>query len=140
MLHLVEVVGVLDEQGRIEIPPSVLGQTGISAGEYVKLFYMAQVETMENEMREFLLFGGGLGTERQQGEETVLKIPQELLASAEIPADADLDIMCGDRRIVILPTEDAEELFVPAELSALCREIGLTEDRVRITLASPEEE
>ena len=68
-----------------------------------------------------------------------LKLPPQLLADAGIPIDADLDIVCLDRKIVILPTEDVESEEVPKELLDICAELGIPREKVNIVLRMTEE-
>lgn len=56
MVQFVEMEGKMNRNGCIEVPVGVLEQAGISAGETVKLFYMADRESLENESREFMIF------------------------------------------------------------------------------------
>ena len=44
MVQLVEITGVLNEKGCIEIPIVLLAQTGICIGEEVNLIYLAAGE------------------------------------------------------------------------------------------------
>lgn len=56
MVQLVEITGVLNEKGCIEIPIVLLAQTGIRTGEEVNLIYLAAGEKdYRNESREFML-------------------------------------------------------------------------------------
>ena len=124
MVQLVEITGVLNEKGCIEIPIVLLAQTGIRTGEEVNLIYLAAGEKdYRNESREFML-----------------KLPPQLLADAHIPLDADLDIVCLDRKIVILPTEDVESEDVPKELLDICADLGIPREKVNIVLRMTEEE
>ena len=102
MVQLVEITGVLNEKGCIEIPIVLLAQTGIHTGEEVNLIYLAA-------------------------------------GDAHIPLDADLDIVCLDRKIVILPTEDVESEDVPKELLDICAELGIPREKVNIVLRMTEE-
>ena len=78
--------------------------------------------------------------EELQSGETELKLPPQLLADAHIPLDADLDIVCLDRKIVILPTEDVESENVPKELLDICADLGIPREKVNIVLRMTEEE
>jgi predicted transcriptional regulator len=53
--------------------------------------------------------------------------------------DADLDIVCTDRKIVILPTEDVVAGEVPEELLGICEELGIPKEKVNIVLRMTEE-
>lgn len=141
MVQFVEMEGKMNGKGCIGVPAVVLEQAGISAGESVKLFYMADRESLKNESREFMIFradedaAGGAAGQR----EISFQIPQELLRDAGIPLDADLDIVCQDQKIIIMPEQTAGEVELPAELLALCGELGITKDKVRIILRATEE-
>lgn len=53
MVQLVEITGVLNEKGCIEIPIVLLAQTGIRTGEEVNLIYLAAGEKdYRNESKE----------------------------------------------------------------------------------------
>ena len=118
MLQLVEMEGKMTENGCIEIPAVVLEQAGICTGDTVKLVYMAE--------------------ELAKEENIAFQIPEELLRDAGIPMDADLDIVCQEGRIIILPSELVQGTEVPEELLAICRELGITEDKVNIILRNSE--
>ena len=136
MVQLVEITGVLNEKGCIEIPILLLAQTGIHTGEEVNLIYLAAGEKdYRNESREFLLKRTGENPmEELLSGDVELKLPPQLLADAGIPIDADLDIVCLDRKIVILPTEDVVSEEVPKELLDICTELGIPREKVNIVL------
>lgn len=120
----------------------LLAQTGIRTGEEVNLIYLAAGEKdYRNESREFMLKRAEEDPlEELQSGETELKLPPQLLADAHIPLDADLDIVCLDRKIVILPTEDVESEDVPKELLDICADLGIPREKVNIVLRMTEEE
>lgn len=124
MLQLVEMEGKMTENGCIEIPAVVLEQAGICTGDTVKLVYMAEDGELKNTAKE---------------ENIAFQIPEELLRDAGIPMDADLDIVCQEGRIIILPSELVQGTEVPEKLLAICRELGITEDKVNIILRTTEE-
>lgn len=49
MVQFVEMEGKMNRNGCIEVPAAVLEQAGIGTGEAVKLFYMADRESLKNE-------------------------------------------------------------------------------------------
>ena len=142
MVQLVEMTGILNEKGCIEIPIVLLAQTGIRTGDEVKLVYLAAGEKdYRNESREFILKKAGEDpVEELQSGEAELKLPPQLRADAHIPVDADLDIVCRDRKIVILPAGDEESEEVPKELLDICAELGIPKEKVNIVLRMTEEE
>ena len=112
MVQLVEITGVLNEKGCIEIPIVLLTQTGIHTGEEVNLIYLAAGEKdYRNESREFML--------KRAGEN-----PLEELQSGETE---------------ILPTEDVGSEDVPKELLDICAELGIPREKVNIVLRMTEE-
>lgn len=142
MFQLVEIKGKVNEKGCIEIPVILLEQTGIRIGEEVKLLYLAAGEKdFKNESKEFLLVRAGENPvgELMKEENVELRLPPELLADAKIPMDADLDIVCTDRKIVILPTEDVVAGEVPEELLGICEELGIPKEKVNVVLRMTEE-
>lgn len=137
MLQVVEMEGRVNEKGCIEVPAVVFGQTGISTGEAVKLLYMAEKEgDYRNPSREFLLSKGNQNPAEKPsgGQQMDLKIPAELLADAGIPEDADLDVVCMDGRIVLLPSEEMAALEIPQEILDICEELGIPKEEVSIVL------
>lgn len=142
MIQLVEMEGKMNENGCIEVPAAVLVQAGIRGGEVVKLIYMADKESLKNEAKEFLLVRAGqdMAGELAREEEIAFQIPQELLKDAGIPMDADLDIVCQEQKIIILPAEQTEEVELPEELLALCSELGISKEKVKIVLRATEED
>ena len=77
MVQLVEITGVMNEKGCIEIPIVLLAQTGIRTGEEVNLIYLAAGEKdYRNESREFMLKRAEEDPlEELQSGETELKLP-----------------------------------------------------------------
>ena len=63
---------------------------------------------------------------------THLTVPEELLEEAGIQPDEDLEVVCEDRRITILPARAG--VIVPHEILELCSEIGINPEKVRIIM------
>ncbi len=142
MIQLVEMTGYVNERGCIEVPVELFDRTGIHTEEEVKLLYIAAGEKdYRNEAREFIL----AKKSEQPGEDIVkeenisLKLPPELLGDAGIPLTADLDIVCMERKIVILPAEDVEAEVLPKELLDICEDLGISKEKVNIILHTMEE-
>jgi len=141
MIQLVEMEGRVNEKGCIEIPVVVFEQTGIHTGDTVKLLYMTGSEEMCCSSREFVLLQGGSEEESlAQKESLSIQIPEALLADAGIPLDADLDIVCREQKIIILPAEPVPEMTLPKELLDMCNELGIGPDKVQVILRCTEEE
>lgn len=142
MLQLVEMMGRMNEKGCIEVPVVLMEQTGIRTEDEVRLLYIAAGENdFRNEAKEFLLTRAD--EEPAEGildEGNVeLKMPPELFKDANIPLDANLDIVCMNRKIVILPADDAVKEMIPPELMEIFEELGIPEDKVSVILRAMEE-
>lgn len=142
MVQLVELEGKVTENGCIEIPVALFQQTGICTGDAVKLLYMAEEGEGQNRAKEFLIArtGQDVAEELAQEEPLAFQIPEVLLKDAGIPMDADLDIVCREGCILILPTEAVEAVQVPEEVLSLCRELGIPEEKVKVVLHTTAEE
>lgn len=139
MLQIVETEGKVNGKGCIEIPAVVFQETGISIGESIKLIYLSEKDSLKNESKEFLLLRAEQNPEELLKEENItFQVPLELLADAGIPLDADLDIVCREQKIVILPAQEISEIKVPEELLQLCKEFGISEEKVQVILRSEE--
>lgn len=127
-----------NQQGELVIPDNVLMAMGIGKKEEVYISYFS--EHAQNSEREFLITRNGVDTitEADMEDTVALKIPLELLDGAGIPYDSDLDVVCTDRKITILPVEDEKET-IPAELFALCRELGIEPEKVSVILKTEQE-
>lgn len=143
MLQLVEMTGMVNERGCIEIPVAALVQMGIVAGQEVSLIYISEGEgNLLNQSREFILAKANenpLGDLLKE-ENVELKLPPELLADANIPIDADIDIICTDRKIVIVPSEDVDEPEIPEEWMGIFAELGIPREKVNVVLHVVEDE
>ena len=140
MLQLVEMEGRVTENGCIEIPMTVLDQTGICTGDAIKLICMAEEEEVKSASKEFLLVRNDQDVVEELAREqrVSLQIPEELLQDAGISMDADLDIVCQNGRIVIFSSELLKETEIPEEVMEICNELGISEDKVKIILNTTE--
>lgn len=144
MLKLVELTLTLKPDGTIEIPIEAMEQMQIHTGDDIQLIYMAESEdNLVNASREFLLTRTGQEevTEMTKEQEISFQVPMELLKDAGIPLNANLDIVCRDGRIIILPAEeDMTEKTVPKELMGIFEELGISRDKVQVILKTVKEE
>lgn len=142
MLQLVEMIGRMNEKGCIEVPVVLMEQTGIRTEDEVRLLYIAAGENdFRNEAKEFLISRA----DNDPGDKIIndtnveLKLPPELFKDANIPMDANLDIVCMDKKIVILPADDPKMEIVPPELMEIFDELGIPKDKVSVILRAMEE-
>ena len=142
MLQLVEMIGRMNEKGCIEVPVVLMEQTGIRTEDEVRLLYIAAGENdFRNEAKEFLISRADNDPTDKILKDTKveLKLPPELFKDANIPMDANLDIVCMDKKIVILPADDPEMEIVPPELMEIFDELGIPKDKVSVILRAMEE-
>lgn len=142
MLQLVEMIGRMNEKGCIEVPVVLMEQTGIRTEDEVRLLYIAAGENdFRNEAKEFLISraDNDPGDKILNDTNVELKLPPELFKDANIPMDANLDIVCMDKKIVILPADDPEMEIVPPELMEIFDELGIPKDKVSVILRAMEE-
>lgn len=142
MLQLVEMIGRMNEKGCIEVPVVLMEQTGIRTEDEVRLLYIAAGENdFRNEAKEFLISraDNNPGEKILNDTNVELKLPPELFKDANIPMDANLDIVCMDKKIVILPADDPEMEIVPPELMEIFDELGIPKDKVSVILRAMEE-
>ena len=135
-------MGRMNEKGCIEVPVVLMEQTGIRTEDEVRLLYIAAGENdFRNEAKEFLL----TRADEEPAEDILnegnveLKMPPELFKDANIPLDANLDIVCMNKKIVILPADDSVKEIIPPELMEIFEELGIPEDKVSVILRAMEE-
>ncbi|WP_373264842.1 hypothetical protein [Hungatella hathewayi] len=125
-----------NENGVLLINDRILSQMGIGKNEQIYIAYLCPSDTeIVNEFREFILTKDGadkIQREIEMEEEVSLTIPNELMLDAGIPLEADLDVICKKRLIVIQPAK-ADEIL-PQEVLEACKEVGIEPEQFRIML------
>lgn len=123
-----------NEKGELLINKDILSRMGIGKGEQLYLAYLCPSEDdRKNEFREFILTkegGENMQLEVELEEEVPLTIPNELMIDAEIPLDADLDVICKKGKILIQPVKSTEDIM-PKEVLDACSEVGVDSEKVR---------
>ena len=114
-----------EEDGRVIIPAEVLEAIGTNADGTVYVTYLAKEDGGGLEV-------GELTPDQLYEDGTHLTVPEELLEEAGIQPDEDLEVVCEDRRIIILPARAG--VIVPHEILELCSEIGINPEKVRIIM------
>lgn len=92
-----------EEDGRVIIPAEVLEAIGTNADGTVYVTYLAEEDSGGPEVFVSPLEVGELTPDRLYEDGTHLTVPEELLEEAGIQPDEDLEVVCEDRRITILP-------------------------------------
>ena len=115
-MKIVETTYTINKGGGLKIPSTDLKAMGLNAGEHIRVAYLSR-DGIHNDDREFLLSGESIAED--SGEEAQISIPAALMEQANIPQDADLQIVCCDGCIVIMRDSALSIDELTAVLSAL---------------------
>ena len=119
-----EIEITVDESGRLSLPVELLNDISIIPGDTVKLAYTASGSVCGNDYKRFTLT-----SEKEDGDDSDLALPHDVLEAAEISEDADLDLICVKGAVVITAGDLLDGL--PDELRRLFDELGIDPDTVR---------
>lgn len=136
MFECMEITTAVTKDGHIILPEDARERLGIQGGDTVDLFCFLPVDGKPEGTREFLVSrpDRDIAQMLMEDEADLFQIPQALLAEAGIPENADLDIVCQEGMILILPLEEEEE--IPEELRPIFEELGFSKEQVRIILGA----
>ena len=128
-MKIIEFQSTVDEKGRLIVPPQLLHETELAVGDKVQLTCaIGCAGSRCSAFKGFVLtVCGAENCGDDEGPE--LTLPHELLEAAEIPADSDLEIICGSGAVVILEADLLEDL--PDDLRELFDELGIRPEVVR---------
>lgn len=103
-MKIIEMTATTDRSGGLTIPARILRESGVGAGERVRLAWMSKESSGEqNSFREFFIsphgFDAALNEFEPDGGE--FQIPAELLEAAGIPDECDVTITCVEGAIII---------------------------------------
>lgn len=107
-MQISESVFTVRKSGNLLIPAAVLQEMGLHPGNHVRIAYLTE-DGSKNTFQEFLLSKNPL---EHLSEEQQIQVPNHILETANIPKDADLQIVCLDGLILICqdPTLSIDEL------------------------------
>ena len=111
----------VDKRGGMKIPPAVLAEMGLAAGDHVRVAYLTH-DGNSNTFCELMLLPDGVD-EASSGRDGVIHIPAELMHQANMPQSADLQIACLDGCIMII----RDTGFQPEELNAILERLQAVE-------------
>ena len=89
----------VDGHGNIKIPAAVLSGMGLASGDHVRAAYLTP-DGITNPYCEFMLLPE-FADEAALVDDDAIRIPAQLMAQANIPADADLQIACLNGGLLI---------------------------------------
>lgn len=122
-MKIIETKGRIAKADGIILPPGVLESMGVEAGDTVHLAYLSHHPIRQiNSYGEFFISKEGIDhvSEPVEAPESAeLSVPHALLECAGISLDSDLDIQCGDGRIVISGSDVPD--LCPACAGGRCR-------------------
>lgn len=92
-----ELESAIGPDGALVIPAAEIEQMGLRPNDSVYVAYIAD-DTLRNQFREFLVLPTPM---EETGEPAQISIPEELLRNANIPKDADVQIVCVDGAVIL---------------------------------------
>jgi antitoxin component of MazEF toxin-antitoxin module len=96
-LKISDITFTVGRNGCLKIPATVLREMGLGPGSHVRVAYLTE-DGLKNTFQEFLLSVDPLDS---LSEEQQLRVPDHLLAQANISEDADLQMICLNGCIII---------------------------------------
>lgn len=96
-MEILEMTYTIGNNGYFNIPAKVLRQMGLGPGDHVRIAYLTD-QSQENIFREFLLTADSLAEAENCSH---IAVPRELLRQAEIPEDADIQVICSPGAIIL---------------------------------------
>ena len=129
-MYISESMFTVGSAGALEIPAVVLREMGLHAGDPVRVAYLTQ--DGQNTFREFLLSANPLD---ELTNEDQIKVPDRILEDANLPADADLQILCLNGCIVICQ----DSTLNSNELTAVLEQLRTADELTAALPDSPEQ-
>ena len=142
-MKIIKMKSDVDKNGQIVLPAEAIGNAGLKPGDEI-CFTMIVQEEAKQHCPLVLIISGGVEIavplcELQDDDrefspdyelpEDELHIPHELLKSANIPLDSDLDVISAEGAIVIVPSDILDRL--PDDLRGLFDDLGVDPSTVR---------
>lgn len=125
-MQILETTFTVDSRGGMKIPASILAKMGLTAGNHVRVAYLTH-DGGTNTFCELMLLPGEVDG-IDLNEDNAIRIPMGLMRQANIPQDADLQIVCLDGCIVI----SRDTGLQPEELNSILNSLHLAESLISI--------
>lgn len=129
-MYISESMFTVGSAGALEIPAAVLREMGLHAGDPVRVAYLTH-DGQQNSFREFLLSANSLD---KLTDEDQIRVPDRILSDANLPADADLQILCLNGCIVICQ----DSVLSSDELAAVLEQLRTADELTAALPDSPE--
>lgn len=142
-MKIIKMKSEVDKNGQIVLPAEAVDNAGLKPGDEICFTMMVQEEVNQH-CPLVLITSEGVEIavplcELQKDDEKFsqdyelpedeLHIPHELLESSDIPLDSDLDVICAEGAIVIVPSDILD--LLPDELRGLFEDLGIDPSTVR---------
>lgn len=114
-MRISESTFTVGNNGALKIPASVLREMGLFPGDHVRVAYLT-CDGQKNSFQEFLLSANPMD---RLSEEQQIRVPDHILEDANLPTDADLQILCLDGCIVICQ----DSALSPDELASVLEQL-----------------
>ena len=121
-MKIAEMTFTVDSRGNISIPAAILSEMGLAPGDHVRAAYLTP-DGITNPFCEFMLLPELVDGPELMGDDAV-RIPAQLMAQANIPADADLQIVCLNGALLICRDTGLQ----PQELCGILEGLQAAED------------
>lgn len=123
----------VNKQGEIVIGKEITEKINLKVDDKVYISYTTDEEVEDFKVVEFMITKGSL-----KNENINFKIPKQILTDANIDLNSDLEVLCKDKKILIVPSNYIESM--PEDIVKLCEDIGISKEKVGIILSFIEEE
>lgn len=128
-MKLVQIESNIDSNGQLVVPALLLRGMGLGPGDTVRLAYTAADSASDsNTYKKFMLMPG------KSYADFDLTVPHELLEEAEIPEDADLEVICAKGAVIITEGDILDSL--PDDLRLLFEDLDIDPETVRDVMKS----
>ncbi|WP_317368299.1 hypothetical protein [uncultured Tyzzerella sp.] len=123
----------VNKQGEIVIGKEITEKINLKVDDKVYISYATEEEIENFKVVDFMITKGSL-----KNENINFKIPKEILTDANIDLNSDLEVLCKDKKILIVPSNYVES--IPEDIVKLCEDIGISKEKVGLILSFIEEE
>ncbi|MDD3416031.1 MAG: hypothetical protein PHY47_18840 [Lachnospiraceae bacterium] len=133
-MKAVEAEVCMKKEGIWTIPAETLCQMNLKSGDNIKLFYMNESGREVKEKNKVCY----IVRQSQNAEIASLHIPVELLQDAGIAMDADIDVICAERKIFIMAAnvENQKSDYISEELFEIFADLGISKNKAKAVIQS----
>lgn len=132
VMKIVEISTFVTDDGQIILNENIVKDMGFSIGEKAWFTYLTESGSIENQYKTFIVTPNKIEDMEEiiiEDDTFELQLPVELLNRAGIDKDADLDILCQNKQIVL-----KEEIIIPEQVYEICEKLGLERRNVEAIL------